>query len=77
MGKSWKKIITLTDDKDIAEVVPQCMAAIKAGEEAIETLRCVFYLENDPCIYMLPALDFVDFRPERKIISLSTYQMVG
>ena len=71
----WQRKII--DEKDFGAVIPQGMQLIKAGEPIAEQLRCVFQLENDPCIYMLPLLDYVDFRPEKKLVSLSVYQMVS
>lgn len=65
------------DKENFGSVIPEGMQLIKAGEPIVEQLRCVFQLENDPCIYMLPLLDYVDFRPEKKLVSLSVYQMVS
>lgn len=71
----WQRKVI--DEEDFGAVIPQGMQLIKAGEPIAEQLRCVFQLENDPCIYMLPLLDYVDFRPEKKLVSLSVYQMVS
>ena len=71
----WQRKVI--DEKDFGAVIPHGMKLIKAGEPIVEQLRCVFQLENDPCIYVLPLLDYVDFRPEKKLVSLSVYQMVS
>ena len=71
----WQRKVI--DTENFGSVIPEGMQLIKAGEPIVEQLRCVFQLENDPCIYMLPLLDYVDFRPEKKLISLSVYQMVS
>ena len=77
MTKLWKKLSKVEDDKAIASFIPWCMSLIKTANPDVENLRCVFQLEDDSCIYMLPALDYVDFRPEKKIVSLIIYQMVN
>ena len=71
----WQRKVI--DEENFGSVIPEGMQLIKAGEPIVEKLRCVFQLENDPCIYMLPLLDYVDFRPEKKLVSLSVYQMVS
>ena len=71
----WQRKVI--DEENFGSVIPEGMRLIKAGEPIVEQLRCVFQLENDPCIYMLPLLDYVDFRPEKKLVSLSVYQMVS
>ena len=77
MEKQWKKLSSLTTDIEIAAFLPQLITMIKSGNPIVENVRCIFQLENDPCIYLLPALDYVDIKPERKIVSLSIYQMVN
>lgn len=71
----WQRKVI--DEENFGSVIPEGMQLIKAGEPIVEAIRCVFQLENDPCIYMLPLLDYVDFRPEKKLVSLSIYQMVS
>lgn len=71
----WQRKVI--EEKDIEAVAPQGMAMIKAANPLVEQLRCVFQLENDPCIYMYSLLDYVDFKPGSKIVSLSIYQMVS
>ena len=74
MPNVLRKII---DEEHFNSVISEGMRLIKTGEPIVEQLRCVFQLENDPCIYMLPLLDYVDFKPEKKLVSLSVYQMVN
>lgn len=77
MESKWTKIYTTNNKIEIAASVSIFMSTIKTGDPSVENTRCVLQLENDPCIYMMPLLDYVDFRPEKKIVSLSTYQMVN
>ena len=71
----WQREVIKEDSFDA--VVSTGIQMIKAGEPVVENLRCVFQFENDPCIYMLPLLDYVDLKPEQKLVSLSIYQMVS
>ena len=76
MQKKFQKTLDTTDEKQIAAILPWAIKLVKQGDPTAETLRCVFRLENDPCIYLYHILDFIDFRPEKKIVFFSLYQMV-
>lgn len=62
--------------EDINAIATQGMAMAKAGNSLVEKLRCVYQLENDPVIYMIPLLDYVDAIPDQKFISFQLCQMV-
>lgn len=76
MANHWKKLLSTTIDTEIAAFLPRFISLIKEGNPIAEDIRCVFQLENDPCLYILPGLDYVDAKPEKKIVFLSIYQMV-
>lgn len=59
---NWiKKEIKLEDTGAIAS---QGMAMAKAGNPLVEQLRCIYTLEDDKIIYMIPLLDYIDNPPE-------------
>lgn len=59
---TWiKKEIKLEDTSAIAS---QGMAMAKAGNPLVEQLRCVYALEDNKIIYMIPLLDYIDNPPE-------------
>lgn len=59
---NWiKKEIKLEDTGAIAS---QGMAMAKAGNPFVEQLRCVYALEDNKIIYMIPLLDYIDNPPE-------------
>ena len=62
--------------EDVKAIATQGMAMAKAGNPLVEQLRCVYQLENDPVIYMIPLLDYIDTVPDQKIISFQLCQMV-
>ena len=70
----WNKKVI--EEKDIPAIAKQGMAMAKAGNPIVEQLRCVYQLENDPVIYMIPLLDYVDAVPDQKFISFQLCQMV-
>ena len=51
--------------EDTGAIATQGMAMAKAGNPLIEQLRCVFILEDDKIIYMIPLLDYIDNPPEK------------
>lgn len=61
--------------EDIPAIAKQGMAMAKAGNPIVEQLRCVYQLENDPVIYMIPLLDYIDAVPDQKFISFQLCQM--
>lgn len=69
----WNKKII--EEQDIPTIAQQGMAMAKAGNPIVEQLRCVYQLENDPVIYMIPLLDYVDAVPDQKFISFQLCQM--
>ena len=71
---SWHK--TTIKLEDIPSIAAQAQAMIKAGNPLVEQFRCVYMLENDPIIYMIPLLDYVDNIPEEKFLSFQICQMV-
>jgi hypothetical protein len=60
----------------MTQLLTELIELIRTGNAAVENYRCVFQLEDDPCIYLYHVLDYVDFKPEKKMVSLSIYQMV-
>lgn len=59
---NWiKKEIKLEDTSAIAS---QGMAMAKAGNPLVEQLRCVYTLEDNKIIYMIPLLDYINNPPE-------------
>jgi len=70
----WNKKII--EEQDIPAIAQQGMAMAKAGNPLVEQLRCVYQLENDPIIYMIPLLDYVDAVPNQKFTSFQLCQMV-
>jgi len=61
---------------DIPSIQEQGKILIKAGNQIVEQLRCVFTLENDNKLYIYPLLDFVDMELSDKYTSFFLYQMV-
>jgi len=51
--------------ENIPAIVEQGMVMAKAGNPLAEQLRCVFTLEDEKIIYMIPLLDFIDSPPEK------------
>lgn len=59
---NWiKKEIKLEDTSAIAS---QGMTMAKAGNPLAEQLRCVYTLEDNKIIYMIPLLDYINNPPE-------------
>lgn len=70
---NWNK--KTIEEKDIPAIASQGMAMAKAGNPLVEKIRCVYTLENDPLIYVIPLLDYIDNVPNEKIISFQICQM--
>lgn len=71
---NWiKKEIKLEDTSAIAS---QGMAMAKAGNPLAEQLRCVYTLEDNKIIYMIPLLDYINNPPEN-ITKFYLCQMAG
>lgn len=51
--------------EDIGAIATQGMAMAKAGNPLVEQLRCVYTLEDNKIIYMIPLLDYIDNPPEK------------
>ena len=49
---------------DIPAIAEQGMIMAKAGNPLVEQLRCVYTLEDNKIIYMIPLLDYIDNPPE-------------
>ena len=59
---TWiKKEIAQNDIPSIAE---QGRIMAKAGNPIVEQLRCVYALEDNKIIYIIPLLDYIDNPPE-------------
>lgn len=69
----WNK--KTIEEKDIPAIASQGMAMAKAGNPLVEKIRCIYQLENDPLIYVIPLLDYIDNVPNEKIISFQICQM--
>lgn len=69
----WNK--KTIEEKDIPVIASQGMAMAKAGNPLVEKIRCIYQLENDPLIYVIPLLDYIDNVPNEKIISFQICQM--
>lgn len=52
------------EQKDIAAIAEQGMIMAKAGNPLVEQLRCVYTLEDNKIIYMIPLLDYLDNPPQ-------------
>ena len=76
MKSKWKNLVTIDDQEKMSQVLLELLELIKSGNPIIENYRCVFQLEDDPCTYLYHVLDYVDFKPEKKMVYLSIYQMV-
>ena len=70
---NWNK--KTIEEKDIPAIASQGMAMAKAGNPLVEKIRCIYQLENDPLIYVIPLLDYIDNVPNEKIISFQICQM--
>lgn len=62
--------------EDINAIATQGMAMAKAGNPLVEQLRCVFTLEDDKIIYMIPLLDYID-NPPKNITKFFLCQMAS
>lgn len=60
--------------EDISAIASQGMAMAKAGNPLVEQLRCVFTLEDNKIIYMIPLLDYID-NPPKNITKFFLCQM--
>lgn len=58
----WVK--KLINSEDIPAVAQQGMVMAKAGNPLVEQIRCVYTLEDDKIVYMIPLLDYIDNPPE-------------
>lgn len=58
----WVK--KLINSEDIPAVAQQGMVMAKAGNPLAEQIRCVYTLEDDKIVYMIPLLDYIDNPPE-------------
>ena len=56
-----KKLIS---PEDIPSIAQQGTAMARAGNPIVEQLRCVYTLEDNKIIYMIPLLDYIDNPPE-------------
>ena len=63
------------DLSNIPDIVPKAQAMIKAGNPTVAKLFCVYTLENDDLLYVIPLLDFVDNFPEEKFENFKLYQV--
>ena len=50
--------------EDTGAIASQGMAMAKAGNPLVEQIRCVYTLEDNKIIYMIPLLDYIDNPPE-------------
>ena len=55
--KPQKQVIEL---KNIPALLAQLKAAVAAGNEVVEKIRCAFTLTEDPCIYLYTVFDLLD-----------------
>lgn len=62
--------------EDISAIASQGMAMAKAGNPLVEQLRCVFTLEDNKIIYMIPLLDYID-NPPKNITKFFLCQMAS
>lgn len=69
---SWTR--TKIELADIPAIAQQGMEMAKEGNPLVEQLRCVYTLENDPCVYVFPLVDYVDNVPTSNFTSFSLYQ---
>ena len=60
---------------NVPDIVPRAKAMIQAGNPIVEKLFCVYTLENDDLLYVIPMLDFIDNFPEGKFESFKIYQV--
>lgn len=63
--------------EDVPSIEKQGRAMAQAGNPLIEQLRCVFTLENDKTLYVIPLLDYIDNIPESPVTSFNIYQRVA
>ena len=49
---------------DIPAIAEQGMIMAKTGNPTVEQIRCVYTLEDNKIIYMIPLLDYIDNPPE-------------
>lgn len=49
---------------DIPAIAEQGRIMAKAGNPLVEQLRCIYTLEDNKIIYMMPLLDYIDNPPE-------------
>lgn len=54
----WKK--TLITKEATTMIVENLAKSVKAGDPAIEKMRCVYILEDDPIVRCLMPYDFLD-----------------
>ena len=70
----WNK--TPIEEKDISALVAKGKALAQAGNPIVENIRCVYTIEEDTIIYMIPLLDFID-NPIEKFSKFYLCQMAS
>lgn len=62
--------------KDLPIFYSQYQTKAKQGDSMLESLQCIFMLQNDSLIYLYPIFDFLDLSIEirNKIISFFLIQ---
>jgi hypothetical protein len=71
---SWQRLDKITE---LPAIITGLKNMIKSGNEAIEHLRCVFTIKDNPTIQCLTPCDFIDsLESSPEITKISLYQMV-
>lgn len=67
---TWKK--AKIDLSNLPSLVQKLQQQVKAGDESLETLTCVFTLANDSIIYKYTIFDWLDNLPSLEQITSFT-----
>ena len=61
--------------ENIPQIISQGRDLAKAGNPIVNQYFCVYTLEDDPLLYYIPLLDFLDNIPDKKFITFKLYQV--
>ena len=74
--KKYQKVEKITTPEGFQHFIMKVQAAIKTGQENLETFMCVFQYKDDPISYICPLLEWMDLPTNKNYSSLILYQLI-